>query len=297
MTVLLLAIALSSAATPTELHARPAGADRPVPSNLIVGRAVCAQATWLLTDRPDLIVMTHSTRAIAVRPVKGLQSADKPWGLACLTDGSLWTLATSRALVRLSPQGQARERLDLPAPRLVMFGWIDRLLFIQLPMPIARPLLATNPPRATSTPTPWPRFFARASESRIELLTHNLVNCGIGYGRRLPCWFADERRAIVSDGAEATPVSFSELYARDVATSAPIWDLAMGSAKTLWLLVGTGGTGGRAVTGGRLVKADGAGNELTSLALAPAARTILMATDTTCLLLTVTGALLEVTSR
>ena len=141
---------------------------------------------------------------------------------------------------------------------------------------------------------PWPRFLGRATETRADLFARNLVNCGIGSDRRLPCWFADERRVIVSDGASAITVSFAALSARDVVAATPIWDLAMGGADTLWLLVSSRKSAGATVSGGRLVKTDGRGAELASLALVPPARMIVAATGTSCMLLTVDGRLVEV---
>jgi hypothetical protein len=266
----------------------------PIPTSLIVGRAVCARGTWLLTDRPDLIVITDPARQVTVRRLEGLHANDRLWGLACLADGALWSLAAPRVLIRIGVDGVVRERVDLRFPRMALFGWTDRLLFIEWPMVIAKPLLATAVPRARGDSLPWPRFLARAAEARAELIARNLVNCGIGNGRRLPCWFADDRRVIVSDGASANTVAFPALLARDVVAATPIWDLAMGGADTLWLLVSSRGGAGTAVSGGRLVKTDGRGAERASLALVPPARMIVAATDTSCVLLTVDGRLMEV---
>ena len=203
MPLLILFMTLSAAGSVGQLHARTIDGAPRIPATLIVGRAVCGQSTWLLTERADLIVMTHATRQVTARVVKGLPFTDTPWGLACLADGSLWTLGTARTLVRMSAEGVVRERIELKFPRLVLFGFTDRLLFIDLPMLVARPLLATALPREKGESRPWPRFLARATELRTDLFARNLVNCGIGDGRSLPCWFADERTVIVSDGSNA----------------------------------------------------------------------------------------------
>jgi hypothetical protein len=265
-----------------------------MPSSLIVGRAVCSHGTWLLTERPELIVITDPARQVTMHRLEGLRPSDRPWGLACLADGTLWSLATPRVLIRISAEGVVRERVELRFPRMAVFGWTDRLLFIDWPMLIAKPLLATAMPRARDESAPWPRFLGRAAETRADLIARNLVNCGIGKGSRLPCWFADERRVIVSDGASANTVAFAALSARDVVAATPIWDLAIGGADALWLLASSRGSAGAAVSGGRLIKTDGRGTELASLALVPSARMIVAATDTTCVLLTVDGRLMEV---
>lgn len=294
MSLQLLLFALSIAAPTGQLHLRPIAATSSVPSTLIIGRAVCLGATWLLTEHGELVAISQATREAAVRPVKGLQSSDRPWGLACLTDGTLWTLATPRTLARISAEGTIRDRIELRFPRLVIFGWNDRLLFIQLPVLIAKPLLASAPPRAMAEPAPWPRFIGRATESRVDLLARNLVNCGIGHGRNLPCWFADERRATVSDGSTASTVTFAGLNGRDVDAAAPIWDLALGGADSMWLVSSAARPVRGHTVGGRLVKTNGAGIEQASIVLTPPARIILSATDTACLLLTVDGRLMEV---
>ena len=297
MSLLILFMTLSAAGSVGHLHAHPIDGASRIPPALIVGRAVCGQSTWLLTERAHLIVMTHATRQITVREVKGLPFTDTPWGLACLADGSLWTLGAARTLVRLSAEGVVRERIELRFPRLVLFGFNDRLLFIDLPMLIARPLLATALPRGKSESRPWPRFLGRATASRTDLFARNLVNCGIGDGRSLPCWFADEKTVIVSDGSHANNVSFPALSARDVAEATPIWDLAMGNADTLWLLPAIGGGPRGPITGRRLVKTNRNGTELASVELTPPGRMILAATDMTCVLLTADGTLMEVTIR
>ena len=289
----LVVIALSMAGAAGQLRVHTSSTR--MPSSLIVGRAVCSHGTWLLTEHRDLILVTHPARQVTVQRLEGLRTNDRLWGLACLTDGTLWSLATPRVLIRIGAEGVVRERVELRFPRVAVFGWTDRLLFIDLPLLIAKPLLATAIPRSRGESMPWPRFLGRAAEARADLIARNLVNCGIGSGRRLPCWFADERRVIVSDGTSANTVSFAALAARDVAAATPIWDLAMGGADTLWLLASARGTAGGAVSGARLIKTDGRGTELATLVLLPSARIIVAATDTACVLLTVEGSLMEVT--
>jgi hypothetical protein len=290
-TLVVIALSIAGAVGQLRVHASSSPL---MASSLIVGRAVCSPGTWLLTERPELIVITHPGRQVTVRRLEGLRAHDRPWGLACLADGTLWSLATPRVLIRIGAEGVVRERVELRFPRVAVFGWTDRLLFIDLPLLVAKPLLATAPPRAKGESMPWPRFLARATETRADLFARNLVNCGIGNDRRLPCWFADERRVVFSDGASASTVSFAALAARDVVAAAPIWDLAMGGADTVWLLTSSRASAGAAVSGGRLVKTDGRGTEIASLALVASARIIVSATDTTCVLLTVDGRLMEV---
>lgn len=264
-----------------------------VPPNTIVGRGVCGDTAWLLTDWPHLISVSWTRPSVVVRAISSVKVSDQPWGLACLADASLWTLINARTLARLTPDGVVRERVALPMPRLELFGWLDRVLFLPLPMPVRQPLLATSAPRQTVS-TPWPGFLGRDGPSRTTVLARNLVNCGVGHLRNLPCWFADERRATISDGTKSRTVEFRALEEPDVDPEMPIWDIALAGGDTLWLLVNTKGQPGARRAGGRLVKSDSRGHRHAELRMSSGARLILGASESRCLLLTVYGTLLEV---
>ena len=270
---------------------------RPLPDGLIVGRAVCGETAWLLTDTLHLVEVSTTRRRVVVHDVRGLDAEDRPWGLACLTDASLWTLSSPRSLARLGQNGQVVERIDLPSPRIALFAWRDRLLFQQLPMVVAAPALATSPPRQPSEGRRWPGLLGVPAPSRDDQLSENLVNCGIPAGLTVPCWFAGERRVSLSDGASARSQSFPFLTSSGVEQTAPIWDLALAGSDRLWLLAGVKNpvTGGRA--GGRLIRTDRRGARPEPLDLKPLARVILSATDTSCWLLTVEGQFMEVSVR
>src|SRR5262245_4187714 len=90
-----------------------------VAANLIVGRAVCRGTTWLLTDRPELIAVAHAVPNPVIKTVKGFRSDERPWGLACLADGSLWTHTTSTMLARLDADAIVRQRVSVERPRMV----------------------------------------------------------------------------------------------------------------------------------------------------------------------------------
>src|SRR5262249_40391757 len=92
---------LRARALPTTVH---------VPASTIVGRSVCGDTAWLLTDWPELISVSIPQRTTVVREVAGIKASDQPWGLACLTDASLWTLVNPRTLARLTPGGVVQER-------------------------------------------------------------------------------------------------------------------------------------------------------------------------------------------
>src|SRR6266849_2891518 len=58
---ILVVIALSVAGAAGQLRVHTSSSTG-IPSSLIVGRAVCAHGTWLLSDRLDLIVITDPAR-------------------------------------------------------------------------------------------------------------------------------------------------------------------------------------------------------------------------------------------
>jgi hypothetical protein len=296
MTLLLLIAGLLGAAPASGLRARTVPTAVRVPSNLIVGRAVCGGTTWFLTDFPELIAVSHAALNPVVTPVRGLRFDDHPWGLACLADGSLWTLPTSTTLARLGPDATVRERRTQRLPRIALFGWANRLLQIELPVMIGKPLFATTSGNAADSQS-WPGLIARSADSRAALLARNLASCGIARGINLPCWFADDRRAVVSDGVNSYAVSFLALTAGDVEPEAPIWDIAFQHDDAFWLLVATKGAARAHKAGGRLVSADKKGAAVSALQLPVPVRSIVAASDKRCVLLAVDGTLVEVVGQ
>ena len=72
-----------------------------VGDGVIIGRARCGASTWLLTDLLALIEIRVNERAIFRRTVRGFVRDERPWGLACVGTGELWTLVDYRTLARL----------------------------------------------------------------------------------------------------------------------------------------------------------------------------------------------------
>src|SRR5438046_2869297 len=107
----LVVIALSMAGAAGQLRVHTSSTR--MPSSLIVGRAVCSHGTWLLTEHRDLILVTHPARQVTVQRLEGLRTNDRLWGLACLTDGTLWLLAMPCVLIRIGAEGVVRERVGL----------------------------------------------------------------------------------------------------------------------------------------------------------------------------------------
>jgi hypothetical protein len=267
-----------------------------VTSSLIVGRAVCNDRVWLLTENRELVDISPRRLTAFTRPVRGFDRDDRPWGLACLSDGSLWTLASPRVLTEITSDSRTTGRTTLRDPAVALFGVGDRLLIQVAPPVVSAPLLASAPPRHPAELRPWPGLVGRAPASRTDLFTDNLVTCGMATGRDVPCWFANDTLVTVSDGLRTRRVAFPFVEAAGIDRAAPIRDLAMVSAGRAWVLAtSTKSVSGRR-SGGRLFLSDG-GREVARIDVAPEARMIVSADEATCLLLTVKGHLLEVGVR
>lgn len=266
-----------------------------IPDVVIVGRAVCEGTTWLLNEQSQLLRVANATRVVTRYASQGFLRDDKPWGLACLADGSLWTLASPHALTRLSPEGRVVERQTFRFPRLALFGAGQRLLIQQLPTVAASPVLATASPRRQDDIHPWPGLLGRARASREAQLESNLVNCGIPAGASVPCWFVDEARISVSDGGPPRIRTIPALRSSTLDQSAPIWDVALLAGGRLWVLatIVDPKTGKR--SGGRLMLLNDRTVEEVRIDLSPPGRLILSATESGVLLVGARGELMEVT--
>lgn len=257
-----------------------------VPGGLIVGRAVCSDATWMLVESSQLLQVGRDG-AVAARHVTGLSAADRPWGLACLSDGTLWTMATWRNLARIDVNGAVRERIDLHIPRSTLFGVGERLLFQQAPPVPGTPALMTSPPRQPYAVKEWPGLTTPKGPS-------NLANCGVGLKGMVPCWLVTATRFTVSDGATFRSVDAVLPQSNRVDREAPIRDVALAGDDYFWIVAGGYDAALGRPAGVRIVRGRVGTSEILFLDLKPAARLIVRASEKTCLLLTVDGTLIEV---
>lgn len=265
-----------------------------IPNALIVGRASCIGTSWLLTEEAQLVEISGDGRSVGIHQVAGLKPEERVWGLGCLSDGSLWTLASARTVVRLDRNGPVRERIELKVPRVALFGTGDRLLYQTLPMAAGAPALATSPPRQPESVRAWPGLTARAAGTREEQITRNLVNCGLGFERWMPCWFADDMRFSIFDGSASRTIALPALRSAAVDQAAPIWDIALAGADRFWLLASSRGRLDDRRAGGRLSWITEKAGSTVSMAIDPPARMIVAADESRCLLVTTQGSVMEV---
>ena len=264
--------------------------------SLIVGRAACGAATWLLTDQRQLVGVSVANLSVVVHTVAGLNVSDRPWGLACLADSSMWTLAAPRQLARVGIDGVVRERVAATLPRVGIFAAGDRLLVQQFPIAAGAPVLVSTPPREPQQIRAWPGLVGRFAGPREQQIARNLVNCGIGSGGSLPCWFTDENRVVISDGARVRTIESPELPP-PLDRGMPIWDFALSRGGVQWLLATADPLERRSARGGKRLYRTTAAGLRTSIDLPAAVRVILKVTDTECVVLTAAGRALEVGER
>jgi len=290
-TIVLFGLAAAIVATPAATSAAELKIARvlptvEIPSGLIVGRAVCSDATWMLVE-PSHLLQVGREGAVATRRVTGLAAMDRPWGLACLSDGTLWTMATWRTLARIDANGAIKERVDLHIPRSALFGVGERLLFQQAPPAPGTPALMTSPPRQPYAVKAWPGLTTPTGPS-------NLANCGVALNGMVPCWLVTATRFTISDGATFRSVDAVPPQSKWVDREAPIRDVALAGDDYFWIVVGGyDSTLGRPA-GVRVVRGRVGTSEVLSLDLKSAARLIVRASAKSCLLLTVDGTLIEV---
>jgi hypothetical protein len=282
----------------TALQARLLSSAEVIGRQLIVGRTHCAAATWLLTDSPELTRVAVDSPVASTSPLRGLRQGEKPWGLACLSNGELWTLAAPDVLARLTVDGQIVERVRLDRPRFGIYSAGDRLLLQHLPAGVGAPLLTARLPRSVSPVAIWPGPVSRHALSPEEQLRANLVSCGIGVAGYVPCWLVNEARLAIGDGTPAHTTVRELHFGRrgSFDDSTPVWDVALAGASRVWVLASArAGPGGFRVAG-RLMTSTRQGVDAGSIELSPAARLIMWASDDRCVLLSATGQLLEVSA-
>ena len=299
LTLVVVLTGWTASSVASDLATQAVSAPRLVDDTLIVGRAACGDATWLLTNAPALVKVSLGLRAVSVTPVRGFRPEDRPWGLACLLNHEIWTLAAAGTLARLSPEGKIVERLPLDGPQLGIYGAGDRLLLQPPPRRADVALLAVGLPRRLTDLRPWPGVLARRPATREAALTANLLNCGIGADAYVPCWFVSDRRVTISDGSIAHTHSVELRFSRtlQVDEGAPISDAALAGASRMWVLTTSrGGLNGHPV-GGRLTRSNRRGDDEGHVDLHPEARVIVSATDKACVYLSSGGGLVEVSER
>jgi hypothetical protein len=269
----------------------------------IVGRASCGPQTFLLTQSRELVrVAAGKQEAFDVRAAKDIAATPDLWGLACLSDGTLWTLESGHSLVRLNPDGSVAARFRLQVPWIALFSAHDRLLFQALPTLAGTPALSTATAAALEAPKAWPGPTGRVAGDAASI-ARNLVRCGISGERFTPCWFANDDGIVLSDGVHVERRDLPTAHLTALDRTMPIWDVAvttppigandLASRDRIWLLGNSVPAGGARRAADTMVAIDTDGRSA-RIRLTSPARLIVFAAFERCTVLLATGQLLEI---
>lgn len=227
------------------------------------------------------------------------------WGLARLSDGSLWTLKGMHAVMQVSPGVGVVRELPLETAHLGIHGAGSQLVLQPGTLPAGQPVLFSGSASALAR-DPWSTMRARSFDALATgaAAALNLVSCGVSLTAEIPCWFPDEpalflitesglTRSIRLDGL---PHPAPEVLINARTPQRPIRDVFIESDGTVWVIsTGTAPEGAPDVPGGWLIaRYDRTGEPLDRRQLPEAVRIILRAAHGRALVLTGAGMVAEV---
>jgi hypothetical protein len=197
----------------------------------------------LLANGSALVVVDVDARVVSRVPLR-LDNA-KCWGLARLSDGSVWTLKDRNTLAEIDLEGRLLRQIPLAGPHLGLFSTGNELLYEQTGVPLPAPVLRAGPPGSQGA-VPWGGVMMRpfADFTPGIRMALNVVKCGIGRRGELPCWFPDEPAISLIDARGHTRrVELSGLYRVSPETliasetpARPVRDVFVDDAGVMWVL-------------------------------------------------------------
>lgn len=215
----------------------------PVIANQVIrGRESGADDELLLVDRTIVHVDLRERRSWST-PIQ-LDAGATCWGLARLTDGSLWTLKGRNAVIRLEADGRVSQVMQLAEPHAGLFAVSDRLVYQRAVSTAGEPLLRAARPGAELTA--WGELHGRSFPGfdRAQAAALNLVACGRSVVAERPCWFPDEAAVFViaPDGhTRRMPLAGLTTVAPEVLLTAenprrPVRDAYIDYRRRVWVL-------------------------------------------------------------
>jgi hypothetical protein len=135
----------------------------------------------------DLRSHRSSTTAIQLEP------GESCWGLARLTDGSIWTLKGRNTAIQIAADGTVSRAIDLREPHMNLFGAGHRLVLQRGLATAPDPALHAIEPGVEGA-TPWSALKTRQVPgiARAQASALSLVACGGTDRAERPCWFPDQ---------------------------------------------------------------------------------------------------------
>lgn len=286
--------------------AAPARLFGPVMENEIIagrvdggsGKPVLVLAAERILVSIDLQHRTSSRRALA------LADASSCWGLAQLSDGTLWTIRDWKTLRQISLSGDTVREYPLEGAQAALFSAGDRLLFQRAEFTAPDQALVAGKP-GDQRRDPWSTLQTRPYKlARTSVAALNLVTCGPTRAEERACWFPDDPAVALIDGSGRTrrlelpgiPHVAPEVLLTSDNPARPVRDAFVDRSGSLWIIsAGTPIEGAPQPPGGWLLAHfSPSGSALERYTLTEPARLILDATPRHIVLLLGSGYVAEV---
>jgi hypothetical protein len=215
-----------------------------IAQEVITGRADLDREVALVANGTELLAIDLQKRS-ARRATIQVPPGKECWGLARLSDGSLWTLEDRHTAIRVDDRGAVLARLPLAGPHFGLFAAGDRLAYQEANFTPPGPALYVSGSIEASR-APWTAITTRAfpSLARASVAALNLLTCGETQSAERACWFPDEpavslvqpdggtRRVVLQGIAAAVP----EQLLTSNAPRRPVRDAYVDARRDLWIL-------------------------------------------------------------
>jgi hypothetical protein len=274
-------------------------------NEIIAGRAETGPGhpALILAAEHDLVSIDVDHQQTTRRPLV-LADASSCWGLARLSDGSLWTIRDWRTLRQISPGGETVREFPLDGAQAALFSAGDRLLFQRAEFVAPDQALTAGKP-GEARREPWGTLQTRPYKlARTSVAALNLVTCGPTRAEERACWFPDDPGVALIDGSGRTrrlelagiPHVAPEVLLTSDNPARPVRDAFVDRSGAIWVIsAGTPVEGAPQPPGGWLLAHFApAGDPLERFDLTEPARLILEANTHHVVLLLGSGYVAEV---
>jgi hypothetical protein len=213
-----------------------------ISQQVIAGREEEPNLVMLLTDRRIVRVDLDEQRAWST--AIQVDAGERCWGLARLTDGSLWTLKGRNAAVRIEPDGRVSRVIPLSEPHAGLFAVGDRLVYQRAVATAPEPALRAATPGGDQTTWSGLRVRSFPGLDRAQASALSLVACGLTRVPERACWFPDEAAvALVAPDGQTRRLELPGLtaVAPEVLLTAenpprPVRDAYVDDRRRIWVL-------------------------------------------------------------
>ena len=212
-------------------------------AEVIAGRADAGDIT-LLAGGLDLLRLDLADHT-AARTRLALAPGESCWGLARLTDGSVWTLKGRHTVARVHPDGSVTDERTLPAPHFGIFAAGSRLVYQEAAFTPPSTALTVDE-EGGKTRVAWSGITTRRFDrlARASAAALNMLSCGATRTRERACWFPDEPAVfLVDEDGRTSHVELAGLAAVAPETlltsdtpARPVRDAYVVSDRELWVL-------------------------------------------------------------